>query len=273
MFKREHHQRLARVLGQLDAVKLRRLNCFFGGGTAIALRFGEWRESVDLDFLVSDLGCYRELRYQLTQANSLQPLQLADFPPFAEQREPLVDQYGIRFRLLVDQQPIKFEIVHEGRMVFEAPTQSDQVLGVATLNLVDLVASKLLANSDRWNDDGVFSRDLLDLAVLPSAVKNGAGLLIKLKALTDSAFVVICGARFNAFASSLDGLSAANRCWPFRQAKLSCASSCSVLSDDCRRPPRCEGQSLGAERNFRILRARRSLIRDAGTGWVIPVLG
>ena len=167
MFKREHHQRLARVLGQLDAVKLRRLNCFFGGGTAIALRFGEWRESVDLDFLVSDLGCYRELRYQVTQANSLQPLQLADCPPFTEQREPLVDQYGIRFRLLVDQQPIKFEIVHEGRMVFEAPTQSDQVLGVATLNLEDQVASKLLANSDRWNDDSVFSRDLLDLAVLP----------------------------------------------------------------------------------------------------------
>jgi hypothetical protein len=167
MFKREHHQRLARVLGQLDAVKLRRLNCFFGGGTAIALRFGEWRESVDLDFLVSDLGCYRELRYQVTQANSLQPLQLADLPPFTEQREPLVDQYGIRFRLLVDQQPIKFEIVHEGRMVFEAPMQSDQVLGVATLNLEDLVASKLLANSDRWNDDSVFSRDLLDLAVLP----------------------------------------------------------------------------------------------------------
>jgi hypothetical protein len=167
MFKREHHQRLARVLGQLDAVKLRRLNCFFGGGTAIALRFGEWRESVDLDFLVSDLGCYRELRYQVTQANSLQPLQFADCPPFTEQSEPLVDQYGIRFRLLVDQQPIKFEIVHEGRMVFEAPTQSDQVLGVATLNLEDLVARKLLANSDRWNDDSVFSRDLLDLAVLP----------------------------------------------------------------------------------------------------------
>ena len=167
MFKREHHQRLARVLGQLDAVKLRRLNCLFGGGTAIALRFGEWRESVDLDFLVSDLGSYRELRYQVTQANSLHPLQLVDCPPFTEQREPLVDQYGIRFRLLVDQQPIKFEIVHEGRMVFEAPTQSDQVLGVATLNLEDLVASKLLANSDRWNDDSVFSRDLLDLAVLP----------------------------------------------------------------------------------------------------------
>jgi hypothetical protein len=29
-----------------------------------------------------------------------------------------------------------------------------------------MVVSKLLANSDRWADDGVFSRDLIDLAVM-----------------------------------------------------------------------------------------------------------
>ena len=146
MFKRQHHQRLAWVLGQLDAPKLRYLNCFFGGGTAIALRFGEWRESVDLDFLVSDLSSYRELRYQITQANGLEPLLLTGLNTVVQQRDPLVDQYGIRFRLLVDQQPVKFEIVHEGRIAFEAPVQSDQVMGVATLSLIDLVASKLLAN-------------------------------------------------------------------------------------------------------------------------------
>ena len=111
MFQREHHQRLARVLGQLDAAKLRCLNCLFGGGTAIAMRFGEWRESVDLDFLVSDLSCYRELRYQITQANGLEPLLLSGQNTVVQQRDPLVDQYGIRFRLIVDQQPVKFEIV------------------------------------------------------------------------------------------------------------------------------------------------------------------
>lgn len=167
MFKRQHHQRLALVLGQLDASKLRCFNCFFGGGTAIALRFGEWRESVDLDFLVSDLSSYRELRYQVTQANSLEPLLLTGLNTVGQQRDPLVDRYGIRFRLLVDQQPVKFEIVHEGRTAFETPAQSDQVMGVATLSLIDLAASTLLANSDCYNDDSVFSRDLLDLAVLP----------------------------------------------------------------------------------------------------------
>ncbi|MBM3349738.1 MAG: nucleotidyl transferase AbiEii/AbiGii toxin family protein, partial [Betaproteobacteria bacterium] len=30
--------------------------CFFGGGTAITLRHGEYRESVDIDFLISDVG-------------------------------------------------------------------------------------------------------------------------------------------------------------------------------------------------------------------------
>ncbi len=38
---------------------------------------------------------------------------------------------------------------------------------MATLTLGDLICSKLLANSDRWNDDGVFNRDLIDLAHLP----------------------------------------------------------------------------------------------------------
>src|SRR5690606_9414828 len=30
----------------------------------------------------------------------------------------------------------------------------------------DLAASKLLANSDRWRDDSVFSRDAIDLAMM-----------------------------------------------------------------------------------------------------------
>lgn len=36
----------------------------------------------------------------------------------------------------------------------------------STLTLTDLAASKLLANADRHADDGVFSRDLIDLAML-----------------------------------------------------------------------------------------------------------
>jgi hypothetical protein len=39
-------------------------------------------------------------------------------------------------------------------------------LGVARLGDTDLAASKLLANSDRWADDSVNSRDLIDLAMM-----------------------------------------------------------------------------------------------------------
>ena len=38
--------------------------------------------------------------------------------------------------------------------------------GVATLTPLDMAASKLLANSDRWRDDAVMSRDLIDLAMM-----------------------------------------------------------------------------------------------------------
>jgi hypothetical protein len=38
------------VLESLDADLLKQHNCFFAGGTAIALRYGEYRESVHMDF-------------------------------------------------------------------------------------------------------------------------------------------------------------------------------------------------------------------------------
>lgn len=62
--------------------------------------------------------------------------------------------------------PIKFEIVLEGRVEFEEPSPLDTVCGVSTLTVRDLATSKLLANSDRWADTGVFSRDLIDLAMM-----------------------------------------------------------------------------------------------------------
>jgi hypothetical protein len=66
MFKRPHHQRIATVLQSLNSQLLLENHCYFGGGTAITLCYGEFRESVDMDFLVSDLGCYRNLRQLFT---------------------------------------------------------------------------------------------------------------------------------------------------------------------------------------------------------------
>lgn len=170
VFERPHHRRIAAVLSALDGRLLREANCLFGGGTAIALRFGEYRESVDIDFLVSDVGSYRQLRQLLTGPAGFSGLLKAGGTPFILAGELRADQYGIRTSLLVAEQPIKFEIVLEARIALEAPAASDEVCGVATLSVLDLAASKLLANADRWSDDGVFSRDVIDLAMMRPAL-------------------------------------------------------------------------------------------------------
>lgn len=166
MFERPHHQRIARVLRDLDAGMLEQLQCWFGGGTAIVLRFGEYRESVDLDFMVSDISAYRQLRRQLAGRSDIAPLQREGSVAIRSRRELRADQYGIRTTLDIAGVPIKFEIVLEGRIRFEQPSPGDRVCGVATLSTTDLAASKLLANSDRWRDDSVFSRDAIDLAMM-----------------------------------------------------------------------------------------------------------
>jgi len=166
MFERPFHQRIAQVLGTLNGPLLKEHCCLFGGGTVIALRFGEYRESVDIDFLVSDLTHYRSLRHLLTGTDGINAILLPGQPPPAQLRDIRADQYGIRTMLSVAELLIKFEIVLEGRIQLAAPTAKDMVCGISTLTVLDMTASKLLANSDRWSDDGVFSRDLIDLAML-----------------------------------------------------------------------------------------------------------
>lgn len=165
MFKREHHQKIFEVLQRLDAQALKDHACYFGGGTAIALMNGEYRESVDIDFLVSDLMGYRALRELLTGPEGIAAITKSG-RELVLAREIRTDQYGIRAMLRVDGINIKFEIISEGRIAFDVPKDKDSVGGIVTLSRIDLVASKLLANADRWSDDSVFSRDVIDLAMM-----------------------------------------------------------------------------------------------------------
>jgi len=166
MFERPHHQRIAHVLAALDGDVLAQHQCWFGGGTCIALRYGEYRESVDIDFLVSDSNSYRELRQLLSSAQDLGPITRHGAMPLQLACDVRIDQYGIRTQVLMDGHAIKFEIVREARIALQTPGPSDQVCGVSALATLDLATSKLLANSDRQADDGVFSRDLIDLAMM-----------------------------------------------------------------------------------------------------------
>lgn len=166
MFKRPHHRQIAHILSTLDGPLLRENNCLFGGGTAIALRYGEYRESLDIDFLVSDIASYRNLRQLLTGTNGIAAIVRTGAVPLVQTSEIRADQYGIRTMLQGTDRPIKFEIILEGRLELDSPGPKDEICGIATLTPLDMATSKLLANSDRWNDDGVFNRDIIDLAMM-----------------------------------------------------------------------------------------------------------
>lgn len=165
MFSRPHHQHIAAVLQHLNTDLLRENRCLFGGGTAIALAFGEFRESIDIDFMCDDKEGYRAMRSLVDQSG----LAWAFSPSIKIEREPRVDQYGIRSAVSMGgERAIKFEIVFEGRITLDEPKAKDRICGIWRLADVDLVASKLMANADRWRDDSVMSRDMIDLAMMAS---------------------------------------------------------------------------------------------------------
>lgn len=118
MFERAHHVRVAGVLDALDAELLAASNSHFGGGTAIALRYGEYRESVGVGFLVSDSSGYSSIREKARGPEGFNALTRR---PIAALRPVVTDQYGIRTLLDVDDQPIKFEIISEGRIGLQPP--------------------------------------------------------------------------------------------------------------------------------------------------------
>lgn len=181
MFERAHHVRIAGVLDALDAELLAASNCYFAGGTAIALRYGEYRESKDIDFLIADDSGYGELREKVRAPEGFNALTRR---PVAVLRPVVADQYGVRTLLDVDGEPIRFEIVSEGRIALETPSPGDSICGVATLTALDMATSKLLANSDRWADRAVFSRDVIDLAMM----EPGPDLLSRAIAKAESAY-------------------------------------------------------------------------------------
>lgn len=151
MYSRPHHQRIQTVLESLNAERLLRHHCLFGGGTAIVLTHGEYRASVDVGFIVSSVEGHRELR-SLVNAEGITALMQ---PPLPLKREVKIDQYGIRCALEIDGTPIKYEIVFEGRVPLADPLPEQRVNGVWTLAREDQIATKLMANSDRWADKSV----------------------------------------------------------------------------------------------------------------------
>ena len=83
----------------MNAELLKKHHCYFGGGTAIALRFGEYRESVDIYLMVSDVQSYRALRTLVKEHGSVLTLFKENTTLISQLREVRADQYGIRTAL------------------------------------------------------------------------------------------------------------------------------------------------------------------------------
>ncbi len=162
-FKLDHHNKILTVLQSLDASLLKESFAYLGGGTLIALDFGEYRWSKDADFIcsISSSG-YRHLRSVIFEGG-YQAL-FRDLNQIRVGRGT-ADQYGIRMVIDVEGLPIKTEIIAEARFELDPP-RYPAWSPVACLSLNDCCTAKLLANSDRYLDDSVESRDLIDLAVL-----------------------------------------------------------------------------------------------------------
>ena len=164
MFTLDHHRKIVTILESLDSELLKNTQTYFGGGTLLSLKYGEYRLSKDIDFIcpVTTNG-YRELRKALHDKG--ESAIFTDQSNFAVPRGIKADQYGIRCGIVVDSAIIKFEIIAEARIELGNPEWLDWC-PVATLNFSDSCAEKLLANADRWLDKSIESRDLIDLAIL-----------------------------------------------------------------------------------------------------------
>jgi hypothetical protein len=157
---RPRHATVIAALAALDRDFLEQCRCWFGGGTRIVLELGEYRESEDVDFLCSSAAGYRALRSAISDRS----LGRIAARPIALAREVRADRYGIRTVLDVAGAKLKFEIVLEGRIAVAG--DPDGPFAVPCLSHADCFAEKLLANADRWGDDAVLSRDVIDLAFM-----------------------------------------------------------------------------------------------------------
>ena len=159
-YLRPRHEIIMGLLHLMDKEMLSDNRCWFGGGTAIVLKLGEYRESLDVDFLCADVEGYRALR-NMAVGNGVAAFFPDSVTPLREMR---TDQYGIRTALRYRGQVIKFEIVREARIALAGGL--DDELDFPTLCVEDLFAEKLLANADRCQDRAVAYRDALDLGML-----------------------------------------------------------------------------------------------------------
>lgn len=175
VYRRAAHNRVRTLLVSLNAPLLEHCQCYFGGGTRSVLELDEYRESHDVDFLCADAAGYRQLR----EAVATDGFDALCVSALKLRREVRMDMYGVRAVVDIDDQPLKFEIIREGRLP-QLAADSATCNGVAQLSRESALAEKFLANADRGLDASTLGRDVIDLAHMMlkwEAPAAGAGLV------------------------------------------------------------------------------------------------
>lgn len=153
-------QRIAELLGAFDATLLENAECYLGGGAALVLALGEYRQLNNVNFMCASAEDYRLLR-NTVQDTHLGALLTRSLPIVREVR---TSAYVVSTFLKVQGAPIKVDFGWEIRVAISGTF--DAALGVPTLSRVDMYAEKLLANADRGLDRSTGSRDIIDLAMM-----------------------------------------------------------------------------------------------------------
>ena len=145
------------ILNHLDRRLIEDNDFYFGGGTLCSMKFGEYRESVDIDFL----SCSRSGAVQL----KLNSASLTDLPLW-QNREPKVDKDGVRMWCEYNGVCFKLEFIFESRIKFLRPERFRDIL---SLDSVSLMACKFLANSDRGYTAFEAPKDITDILAIYGA--------------------------------------------------------------------------------------------------------
>lgn len=149
---RRHNDILELIQNHLNTELLEQNNFYFGGGTLCSMKYGEYRESVDVDFLSSDRNGVAALK--------LIGERIIDLPHI---RNPKIDKDGIRLWCEFKGEPFKIEMVYESRIALDTP---EYFYNILSLNSTDLMACKLLANSDRSYNMLSARKDLIDILTI-----------------------------------------------------------------------------------------------------------
>lgn len=159
-YKHKRHETIAKALANFNADFLEKNNVLFGGGTRIAMELGEYRESVDIDFLCPDIQSYREVRKQVT-SNALGDITRK---PFDLAREVRFDRYGVRTVINVDDTPIKLELVSFAD--YRLKKDDTTPFPVPSIDRESCYVTKLLAHADRSAMPD--KKDFIDLMMMYS---------------------------------------------------------------------------------------------------------